>query len=353
MFRMAQQVVLRHTVGAIALYGRSVRRYQSTMSTSLSSKLKVDPSRLVDGMTRERIDNDPAVAAYIQANFPEAFEKDSTEDEDPVYEQMRAMGYSTEPPNSYDGKKKKSEKNPVYPRNIRPLVAYLRDPLREEGSHNSLKLRRDNKLIPGMLYGSDPTKGIASKDLSHQISIKSSWNMLRKELMLYHRSFESRVYELTLKAHPEDESGTVYLVKPENVNRHPVDETIYCCNFLRYHPGRPLKIPVEYINTEESPAMKKEGFVVPINRFLEVFVDEGLDIPESIPVDCTGAKFRQSLKIDRAHLPDGVRISDRVKQQGRRFIFGVIFGGSRGANLTEETTTEEKKEKEKPKAKAK
>ena len=314
----------------------------------VSSQLKVDPSTLVDGVTRERIDRDPVLAEFMQANFPDAFELDES-DEDPMYAQMRAMGYSMDPPDSYAGKKKKHEKkNEIKaPRNIRPLTSYLRDTLREEGTHNSRKLRSHEDLIPGLLYGSDPTQGILSQDPSSKISVKTPWNLLKGELDRYRYKFESRVYDLTVLEHPEDETGTVYRVTPQDVNRHPIKETIYCCNFLRYHPERPLKIPFNFINTEDSPALKRDGFVVPINRFVECFIEDGADIPEAIDVECTGVRFREVIRVDRLLLPDGVTLSDRVLKQKRRFIVGVVFGGSKGADEEEEegeTKGEEKKE---------
>jgi len=313
-----------------------------TLSNMISDKLKVDPATLMAGLTQEKLDNDKALLDFIQANFPEAFEEDPAA-EDPIYAQMRAMGYSTEKPHSYAGKKTKEEKALVhYPLNIRPLTSYRRDTLREEGSHNSTKLRNQFKMIPGILYGSDPTKGIRSTDPSSKISVKTPWDQIKGELARYRRNFESRVYDVTLKEHPDDEDGTVYRVTPQNVNWHPIKETIYCCNFLRYHARRPLMIPYNYLNTEDSPALKRDGFVVPITRKVEVFVEDGVDIPTAIDVECTGAKFREVLRLDRLILPDGVRVSDRVLKTSKRpggFIVGVIFGGSRGQNaeLDDET----------------
>jgi len=314
---------------------------------SLTSKLKIsDPSRLVDGLTQEKLDKDPALLEFMHSNFPDAFEFDD-EQEDPVYEQMRAMGYRTDQPNSYEGKKSKAEKEADvgYARNIRPLTTYVRSRLEEEGSHNSTKLRNQHNLIPGLLYGSDPTLGIRA---NAEISVKTPWDSIKAEINRYKLGFESRVYHLTIKEHPDDEDGTVHLVTPRGIQRHPIKETIYCCNFLRYHPGRILEIPYRYINTEDSPALKRDGFIVPITRKVEVLVEEGVDIPEAIDVECTGVKFREVLRTDRLILPDGVRLSKRILKRNergdrdRRWIVGVVFGGSRGKNL--EDDDDEKKD---------
>ena len=306
---------------------------------SLSRKLKVDPQTLMQGLTQEKLDQDPVLLDFMQSNFPDAFVYDE-EQEDPVYDQLRFLGYSLDPPNSYEGKKTKAEKLAFkgYPRNIRPLTTYLRDRLREEGSHNSIKMRNQHRLIPGLVYGSDPTQNILSSDRKdHEISVKTPWGFLESELMKYGWNFESRVYQLTIKEHRDAEGGTVHLVTPKDVNRHPIRETIYCCNFLRYHPGRTLQIPYKFINTENSPALKRDGFVVPITRKVEVLVEDGADIPEFIAVECTGVKYREVLQTDRLILPDGVRLSDRVIKRDltrhQKWIIGVIFGGSKGKNL--------------------
>ena len=72
------------------------------------------------------------------------------------------------------------------------------------------------------------------------------------------------------------------LVRPANMQRHPIQNKIYCVNFLRYHPGRPIRIPIRFINEEESPALKRGGFIVPINKTVECIVEDGAVIPESI-----------------------------------------------------------------------
>ena len=316
---------------------RAPGEWRRTMS--LSSKLKIDPNKLMDGLTQEKLDQDPVLLEFMQSNYPEAFVYDE-EQEDPVYEQLRYLGYSLEAPNSYEGKKTKQEKMAFqgYPRNIRPLETYLRDRLREEGSHNSVKMRNQHRLIPGLVYGSDPTRQILSSDRKDaEISVKTPWGFLEGEMMKYGWNFESRVYKLTVKEHRDAEGGSVQLVTPRDVNRHPIKERIYCCNFLRYHPGRPLLIPYKFINTENSPALKRDGFVVPITRKVEVLVEDGADIPEYIAVECTGVKYRETLMTDRLILPDGVRLSDRVvkrnKTRQNKWIIGVIFGGSKGKNV--------------------
>lgn len=314
------------------------QRIVGSRSLSLTSiNLKVDPSKLVHGVTIERMVKDPELAEYMRANFPEAFDEGGGEGgtaKDELNINIaellgRKQDVEEEDKPAVGGFEKRVET--VYPRNIRPLTTYLRDAVREDGTRNSKRLRYHEGLIPGLLLGGSPDLGIFSHLPDSKIFVKTPWPSLQRELDRYHRSFESRVYDLTILEGPDDDSGgTVHRVTPQNVQRHPVMSTIYCANFLRYHAGRPLKLPIRYINQEESTALKRDGFIVPIQRFVECFIDEGVDIPEAIDFECTGLRVKEVMRVGRFIIPDGVRLSDRVKKQGNEFIIGVVYGKGRG-----------------------
>jgi large subunit ribosomal protein L25 len=175
--------------------------------------------------------------------------------------------------------------------------------------------------------------GIFSHQPESKTFIKTPWRVLQRELDRYHRGFESRVYDLTVLESPDDDSGgTVHRVIPKNVQRHPVMSSIYCANYCRYHAGRPIKIPLVYINEEESPVLKRDGFIVPIQRSVECFVEDGVPIPEKLELECTGLRYKQVVRRDRVLLPDGVRFSDRVIKKGDLFIIGVVFGKNDGTD---------------------
>jgi hypothetical protein len=88
---------------------------------------------------------------------------------------------------------------------------------------------------------------------------------------------------------------------------------------------------VAYVNEEESPALKRDGFILPLKRYIECFVEDGAPIPERLDLECSGLRFKDVIRKDRVALPDGVRFSDRVERRGREFLIGVVFGRSRGA----------------------
>jgi ribosomal protein L25 (general stress protein Ctc) len=309
------------------LSGRArVTRWLS-QSTSAASSLRVDPSRLVDGATKHQLHDNPALEEYIRANFPDAFVENSEESEvNHVINYKRETGM----PRSSEGLKTSLESEYTFPLNIRPLRTVLRDPTMEEGTRSCRRLRKEEGVIPGLIYGSDPNLGLFSYQPESKILVKTPSSVLQTELDRFGHHVESRVYDLTLY----DESNnvlSVHRVVPRDLQRHPVHASVlYCVNFCRYHPGRPIEIPITYLNEEESPALKRDGFILPIKRFIECFVEDGAPIPEKLELECTGLRYKDVVRKDRIVLPDGVRFSDRVVKRGDELIIGVVFGKGRG-----------------------
>jgi Ribosomal L25p family len=316
-----------------------------------------DVGKLISGLTQDRVDSDPEVRAYVEANYPSVDDGDddssSTAASSSVPnhginlpdELLKEFGVTDEEMEEMMSSATKSKQSkakligddgrPIdlglgtaeqQRLNIRVLKSYTRS---VEGSRVSESLREDHKMIPGLLYGSDPYQQIYSYDRTSRTLLQTPWSELQRELDRYHRHFESRVYDLTIYEDGDDgETPTAistHRVVPRNVQHHPVMGKIYCANFLRYHPKRPLKIPLTYINVEESPALKRDGYIIPVNKFVECFVEDGVPIPDSLEVECTGLVLKDVVKIDRIIFPDGVRYTDRTDIEN--FIVGPVKGG--------------------------
>mmetsp|Transcript_640 Transcript_640/g.1010 ORF Transcript_640/g.1010 Transcript_640/m.1010 type:complete len:318 (-) Transcript_640:2803-3756(-) len=278
-----------------------------------------DPGRFVEGITKEDLEKDPELASFITANFSEI-----AADGETVESNAGEAAYE-------DTKGEKEKSNDL---NMRKIHCYLRDPVKEEGSRRCETLRETRREIPGLLYGGDPTLGIKSKDHSSKIYVKTPWSILQRETDLYHRSFQSRVYDLTVYEDETEEESTVHRVIPSDLQWHPIKNKLFCANYLRYHAGRPIKIPIKYINEEESPAMKRGGFIAPVNRYVSCLVEDGVPIPDFLELECTGLELKNVARMDRIIIPDGVRVSKHVKQDS--FIVGTVFGERAGK---EESTT--------------
>jgi len=273
-----------------------------------------DPSQIIHGITSRDIDNDPALATYLATNFSEPLPSLQTVKE---IEEEKAES------------KTKTDSDPLLALNIRRLRCHPRNKINESGSRVCQKMREKDGLIPGLIYGGDKNLGIASKDFSvSRVSVKTPFNEIQRERDRYHHDFECRVYELTVEDKASGDIISTHRVVPCDVNMHPVLNKAYCVNYLRYYPGRPLKIPIKYINEEESPALKRGGFIIPINRHLKCIVDDGVAIPEFIELDCTGAKPKEKMRMDRLIIPDGLTVSKDIDKKD--FLVGPVFG--RGIN---------------------
>lgn len=298
-----------------------------------------DPGQLVSGLTKEQVEASPEIAQFLQANFAKG-EDDSKDGVSIPLEVLKQYGYDesdfapVEEDEQYgepriDKGLGSAEQQAL---NIRKLSTFLRQ---EQGTRDC-DLLREQFTIPGILYGSDPTRGIFSKDKSTRILLKTPWAEMQRELDRFHRQFESRVYDLTVYEDESDTEGTVHRVMPRDVQRHPVQGMVYCANFLRYHAGRPIKIPIVYINQEESPALKRDGFIIPVNKQVECMVEEGVPIPEALELECTGLQLKDVIRLDRLIFPDGVKPSRRVDKA--TFVIGPVAGGRGGASSGDETT---------------
>jgi len=235
-------------------------------------------------------------------------------------------------------------------------------------------------LIPGILHGSDPTKGIVSVDASSKVMVKTPWFEIQRELDRYHYgrngSFENRVYALTVFPSEEasldhhrtrqpkdrttykvdDEKNEIIaipapplptppertpvdgmeniLVIPADLQMHPVGHSAYCLNFIRYHPNKPIKIPIRPINEEESPAIKRGGFLSIVNRFIECLVDAEAPIPEYIELECTGLRQKDVVRRERLLIPEGTSVHPRVPDD---FLVGTVYGARGGSAATDDT----------------
>ena len=326
----------------------------------------------------QQFEENPAMQAWYKANYP-----DWQDEPDKII-----IGEEEE--DEADEEEEEEEENPsiiqlpdhLVERNIRPLVGYLRDPVREGGSRACRRMRHpgvndpDFPLIPGILHGSDPTKNIVSVDHSSKILVKTPWFEIQRELDRYHHgingSFENRVYaltvfpgeeasldhhrgrqpkdrteyrvnseEMTIEAIPPPPLPTPpprtpvegmenILVVPADLQLHPVAHRAFCLNYIRYHPGKPIKIPIRNLNEEESPAIKRGGFLCYVNRFIECLVEDGAPIPEHIPLECTGLRAKDVVRRDRLVIPEGVTIHPRVPEN---YLMGTVFG-VRGAGMS-------------------
>ena len=320
------------------------RLQSSAASASSAASLSVSPTSLVSNVTSDKIASNPELEDFLKANFPSEMDPHHEPVIAPHYSKMNSFGTKTE--DEIDQESTDAilaattlgmDIDPdLAARNIRPMMTYLRDEQTETNSRRSRSLRY-HCLVPGILYGGDPTRGILAHQKDSKMLCKTPWRLIQRELGRFHRNFESRVYALTVLQKDSNDQDMVYMEQPElvlpaNVQRHPVQEKVYCVNYVRYHANRPLKLPLVHVNQEESPALKRDGYLLPIERKIECFVEDGAPIPDALELECTGLQFKDVVRRDRLILPPGVRLSDRVLARGNDYIIAVCDGHGRGSD---------------------
>lgn len=171
------------------------------------------------------------------------------------------------------------------------LAATARD---RAGKGTARAVRREGQ-IPAVIYGNKEKPVMISLDYSK----------FHREL---HRpGFFTHLFDVTV-------DGATHRVLPRDVQLDPVYDRPLHVDFLRVSDTTEitLKVPVEFVNVETCPGIKKGGVLNIVRHDIEVFALAG-NLPEKIVVDLAGFEVGASVHISAVKLPEGVRptIDDR------------------------------------------
>ena len=158
---------------------------------------------------------------------------------------------------------------------------------------NSVTTGQVNKLrsegfIPAILYG--------GKENNLKISVKK----LNLKNFIGTETFMSKVFDLDIDGNSEK-------VLPRDIAYHPVSDEPIHIDFIRIVKGTKLtlEIPVKFINSEQSPGLKKGGVLNIVRRKVELKCPAE-NIPNEIVVDLDNTEINTSLKISSVKLPENV-----------------------------------------------
>ena len=160
------------------------------------------------------------------------------------------------------------------------------------GSSNSLLVKG---LVPGIIYGkgTEPTK-IALED-----------KLLKK--LMGTGSFYSTIINL-------DVEGKKEKILPKQLQYHPVTDQLIHFDFLRVLETTKVnvEIPVEFLNQDKCPGLKKGGVLNTVRRLVELTCNAS-NIPSKLEFDLIESEIGDAVKISNIQLPEGVvpTISDR------------------------------------------
>ncbi|MFW8594298.1 50S ribosomal protein L25/general stress protein Ctc [Cribrihabitans neustonicus] len=145
-------------------------------------------------------------------------------------------------------------------------------------------------MVPGVVYGGD----------AEPQAIQIPFNELLKKLKA--GQFKSTLWNL--KVEGQDDVRVIC----RDVQRDVVKDlpTHFDLMRLRRTSKINLFIPVEFINEEAAPGIKKGGVLTVVRPEVELVVTAG-DIPEKITVDLTGLNIGDVVTISAIELPGGAK----------------------------------------------
>ena len=174
--------------------------------------------------------------------------------------------------------------------------------IRDNSSKGQLNALRNSGNVPAIIYG--------GKDKNQKISIskKILKTFIEKE------NFFSNI--ITLKV-----DGSNQNVLPREIKYHILTDEPIHVDFLRVLPGVKIKIeiPVNFINHEKSPGLKKGGVLNIVRRKVELRCPSE-KIPENLTLDLDGVDIGESFKISSVKLDSEVVPTI----QGRDFVIATL-----------------------------
>jgi len=161
------------------------------------------------------------------------------------------------------------------------------EPRTRVGKGSARALRREGK-IPAVIYGDKQTP----------LSITVSANEIYHRI--YRGHFTTTIVDIEV-------DGKTIRALPREYQMDPVKDMPLHVDFLRVSKGAvvTVEVPVQFINEEQSPGLKRGGVLNVVRHQVEVECPADA-IPEHIVVDLTGVDLGDSIHISAVTLPKNV-----------------------------------------------
>ncbi|CAM9359083.1 unnamed protein product, partial [Chrysoparadoxa australica] len=165
---------------------------------------------------------------------------------------------------------------------------------KQGGTSSSRRLRREG-YVPAVIFGSD-THGNKER-LLIQVPKAGLDKLMREE----RRAFQGTVYEACVQGRRKG-----IQVIPHQVQWHATKHEVINIAFLRYKAGRSVSVPIEFINEDLCPVLKRGAFVLKLETRLNVTTDsdDPTMIPKALEVDLEGVPFGSKLRVSDINFPE-------------------------------------------------
>ena len=174
--------------------------------------------------------------------------------------------------------------------------------IRNTKTKGELSALRNNGSVPAVIYGGEAQNETVS------ISKKLLKSLIDKE------NFLSNIVTLNVEGKPQN-------VLPREIKYHIISDEPIHVDFLRVVPGVKIRIevPVQFINHEKSPGLKRGGVLNIVRRKVELRCPSE-KIPENLVIDLDGVEIGESFKISSINLETDV--TPTIK--GRDFVIATL-----------------------------
>ncbi|MBD1109419.1 50S ribosomal protein L25/general stress protein Ctc [Pelagibacterales bacterium SAG-MED50] len=174
--------------------------------------------------------------------------------------------------------------------------------IRNTKTKGELSLLRNSGNVPAVIYGGEAQNETIS------VSKKILKSLIEKQ------NFLSNIVTLKVDGKPQN-------VLPREIKYHIISDEPIHVDFLRVVPGIKIRIevPVQFINHEKSPGLKRGGVLNIVRRKVELRCPSE-KIPESLVIDLDGIDIGESFKISSINLESDV--TPTIK--GRDFVIATL-----------------------------
>ena len=174
--------------------------------------------------------------------------------------------------------------------------------IRNTKTKGELSSLRNNGGVPAIIYGGETPNETVS------ISKKLLKSLMDKD------NFLSNIITLNV-------DGKTQNVLPREIKYHIITDEPIHVDFLRVVPGVKIRIevPVQFINHEKSPGLKRGGVLNIVRRKVELRCPSE-KIPENLVIDLDGVEIGESFKISSINLDSEVKPTI----QGRDFVIATL-----------------------------
>ena len=174
--------------------------------------------------------------------------------------------------------------------------------IRNTKTKGDLSSLRNNGGVPAIIYGGE------AQNEKISISRKLLKSLIDKE------NFLSSIVTLNIDGKPQN-------ALPREIKYHVITDEPIHVDFLRVVPGVKIRIevPVQFINHEKSPGLKRGGVLNIVRRKVELRCPSE-KIPENLIIDLDGVDIGESFKISSINLDSDVTPTI----QGRDFVIATL-----------------------------